>query len=77
MPSWPAIAISTNSLEDGVGECRDADHIVPTIDGDLAGDQDGACVEAILLAGDQDGACVEAILDDFEQIAGLLGGNLP
>lgn len=46
------------AVEDGVGEGRIADHVVPVIDGHLAGD-DG-------------GSFLVAVLDDFQEIAALL-----
>ncbi len=46
-----------DSVENGVGERRDANHIVPAIDRNLAGDDEGALVVAVL--------------DDFEEIAGV------
>src|SRR6516164_7822428 len=49
------------AVEDGIGDCRIDDHLVPVIDGELTGD-DG-------------GAAAVAIIDDFEQIAALLRGQ--
>ena len=49
------------AVEDGVGDCRIDDHFVPVIDGELTGhDRRAAAV---------------AIVDDFEQVAALLGGQ--
>jgi len=53
------VGVVDYSIEDRIGECRDADHIVPAVDRDLAGDHERAGVVAIL--------------DDFEQIARLIG----
>ena len=53
------VGVVDDSVENGVGERRDANHIVPAIDGNLAGDDEGALVVAVL--------------DDFEEIAGLIG----
>jgi hypothetical protein len=50
-----AIGIVDDAVEDGVGERRDSDHLVPAVDRNLAGDDDRAFVIAIL--------------DDFEEIA--------
>ncbi len=48
-----------DAVEDGVGERRDADHVVPAVDRNLAGDDQRALVITVF--------------DNFEQIAGLLG----
>ena len=48
-----------DAIEDGVGECGYPDQIVPAVDGNLAGDDERAFVVAIL--------------DDFQQIARLIG----
>ena len=53
------VGVMDDSVENGVGERRDANHIVRAIDGNLAGDDEGAFVVAVL--------------DDFEEIAGLIG----
>jgi hypothetical protein len=53
------VGVVDDSVENGVGERRDDNHIVPAIDGNLAGDDEGALVVAVL--------------DDFEEIAGLIG----
>jgi len=53
-----AVGAVDEAIEDGVGECRIADHVVPMIDGHLAGD-DG-------------GSLLIAIFDDLEEIAALL-----
>ena len=50
-----------DAVEDGVGEGGNADQIVPAVDGNLAGDDQRALVVAVL--------------DDFEQIARLVGGE--
>ena len=47
------------TVEDGVGEGGNPDQIVPAIDGNLAGDDERAFVAAVL--------------DDFEEIARLVG----
>ena len=49
------------AVEDGIGDCRIDDHLVPVIDGKLTSD-DG-------------GAAALAIIDDFEQVAALLRGQ--
>src|SRR5271157_5698183 len=54
-----AIGVVDDAVEDGVGERWDADQIVPAVHGNLAGDDERAFVVAIL--------------DDFEQIARLIG----
>jgi hypothetical protein len=56
-----AIGVVNDAVEDGVGERGNADQVMPTIDGNLAGDDERALVVAIL--------------DDFEQIARLIGGE--
>ena len=56
-----AVGVVDEAVEDGVGEGGIADDLVPVFDRDLAGD-DG-------------GAAAVAILDDFEQVAALLGGQ--
>ncbi len=48
-----------DAVEDGVGEGGLADHLVPTADGQLAGDQSGG------------GAM--AVLDDLQHVAALIG----
>ena len=48
-----------DAVQDGVGQGGNADQIVPAVHGNLAGDDDGALVVAVL--------------DDFEQIARLVG----
>ncbi len=35
-------------VEDGIAKCRIADHLVPVIDGELAGDEGGAATDAVL-----------------------------
>ena len=49
------------AVEDGIGDCRIDDHLVPVIDGELTGQ-------------DRRAAAV-AIVDDFEQVAALLRGQ--
>src|SRR3989344_2891403 len=50
------------AVEDGVGQGRIADHLVPLLDGDLAGDEGGSAAVAIL--------------EDFQEIDALgLGGH--
>ena len=49
-----AMRAMDDAVEDGVAESRIADHLVPSIDRDLAGDQQGSPVVAII--------------DDLEQI---------
>jgi hypothetical protein len=49
------------AVEDGIGDCRIDDHLVPVIDGELTGhDRRAAAV---------------AIVDNFEQVAALLRGQ--
>ena len=50
-----------DAVEDGVGEGRDADQLAP------AGDRN--------LAGDDERAFVVAVVDDFQEIAGLVGAE--
>jgi hypothetical protein len=47
------VGVMDDSVEDGLGERREANHIVPAIDGNLAGDDEGAFVVSVL--------------DDFEE----------
>ena len=54
-----AVQVSTN--EDGVGECGFADDVVPFVDGQLAGDQDGGVLVPVL--------------DDFHEVASLIGAE--
>ena len=56
---FEAIGIVDKPVQDGVGQGRIADDLVPTLDRHLAGDHDGAGVVAIL--------------DDLQQVAALLG----
>ena len=56
-----AIGVVNDAVEDGVGERGNADQVMPAVDGNLAGDDERALVVAIL--------------DDFEQIARLIGGE--
>ena len=55
------VSVVNEAVEDGVGECWIADHVMPAIDRHLAGDERRRVIEAIL--------------DDFEQVAGLLRGE--
>src|SRR5262245_61781643 len=55
------MGIVDDAIEDGVGDGRLADDVVPAIDGDLAGDEGGAAAIALL--------------DDLQQIAALVGGE--
>src|ERR687890_431757 len=52
------VGVVDDTIEHGVGECRDADDVVPAVDRDLARDQERAGLVAIL--------------DDLEEVAGLL-----
>ena len=54
-----AVGVVDDAVEDGVGQCRVADDLVPALDRQLAGDQQRAGVVAVL--------------DDFEQVGGLGG----
>ena len=56
---FDAIGVVDDAIEDGVGESGDPDQIVPAVDGNLAGDDERAPVVAVL--------------DDFEEIARLVG----
>ena len=60
---WPVqfqpIGVVDDAIEDGVGEGRLADDIVPLVEGELAGDERRAAAIAVL--------------DDFHQIAPLVG----
>ncbi len=53
------MGVVDEAVEDGVGEGGVADDVVPSVDGDLAGDHGGAAAVAFL--------------DDLEEIAALLG----
>jgi hypothetical protein len=53
-----AVGVVDNAVEDGVGQRRVADDLVPALDRQLAGDQQRADVVAVL--------------DDLQQIAALL-----
>jgi len=57
-----AMGAMDDAVENGVAQGGIANHLVPAIDRDLAGDQQGSPVVAIV--------------DDFEQIAALLGLDL-
>jgi hypothetical protein len=54
-----AIGVVNDAVEDGVGERGNPDQVMPAVHGNLAGDDERAFVVAIL--------------DDFEQIARLVG----
>ena len=55
------MGVVDEAVEDGVGQRGVADHVVPTVDRELAGDEGrGALV---------------AVVDDLQQIAALLGGE--
>ena len=58
---WQAVGVVQKAVEDGIGQGRLADEIVPVLDGQLAGDQGGS--QAM------------AVLDDFHQIVALGGGD--
>ena len=53
------MGVVDDTVEDGVGECGFSDDVVPFCDGQLAGDQD----RGVLMS----------VLDDFHEIAALLG----
>ncbi len=59
---FDSVGIVNDAIEDSVGERWIADDVVPAIDRHLAG------------AKDRTG--IVAVLDDFEQVAGLVGGEL-
>jgi hypothetical protein len=54
-----AIGVVNDAVEDGVGERRNPDQVMPAVHGNLAGDDERALVVAIF--------------DDFEEIARLFG----
>ena len=56
---FDAVGVVHHAIEDGIGERRDADDVVPAVDRHLAGDQERAGIVAIL--------------DDLQEIARLLG----
>ena len=56
------VGVVHEAVEDGVGQGRITDGVVPLLDGKLAGEHGRA--DAI------------AVLDDFEQVAAVLGGEL-
>ena len=56
-----AIGVVNDAVEDGVGERGDPDQVMPAVDGNLAGDDQRALVVAVL--------------DDFKEIARLVGGE--
>ena len=58
-----AMGIVDDAVEDGIGEGRFADQVVPFVDRDLAGDQGGAAAIAVF--------------DDFEHVVALLGPERP
>jgi len=62
---WPveieAVGVVDEAVEDGIGEGRLADHLVPGLYGELAGDQRRA--RAV------------AVFDDLHQVAALTGGK--
>ena len=41
------VGVVNDTVEDRVGECRDADHVVPSVDWNLAGDDERAFVVAV------------------------------
>ena len=57
-----AVGVVDDAIEDGVGDCWFRDHPGPVLHGDLTGDQ-------------QRGPGV-ALLDDLEQVAAALGGEV-
>ena len=59
---FDAVGVVNDAIEDSVSECRIADDVVPAIGRHLAGEKDRAGIIAVL--------------DDFQQIAGLVGGEL-
>jgi hypothetical protein len=59
---FDAVGIVDEAVEDGIGNGRIADHVVPVIDGNLAGDDRRSLLVSIL--------------DDFQEIAALLVGEL-
>src|SRR6266446_3046596 len=54
-----AMGVVNDPVEDGVGEGRLADQLMPAVDRDLAGDQGGAAAVAVF--------------DDFQHVVALLG----
>jgi hypothetical protein len=42
------VSVVEDAVEDGVGEGGIAEVVVPAVDGDLAGDEDGAVAIAVL-----------------------------
>ena len=56
-----AMGVVDDAVEDGVGDGRLADDVVPSVDGDLAGDEGSAVAVAFL--------------DDLQQIAPLVGSE--
>jgi hypothetical protein len=56
-----AMGIVNDAVQDGVAERGIADHVMPAVDGKLAGDEQRSLVVAVV--------------DDLEQIATLLGGE--
>lgn len=59
---FDAVGIVNETVEDGIGDRWTADHVVPVIDGHLAGD-DGRSL-------------LVAVLDDLQEIAPLLVAEL-
>ena len=55
------VRVVDDTVEDGVGECRFADDVVPFVDGQLAGDQDGGVLVSVL--------------DDFHEVGSLIGAE--
>ena len=58
-PATNAIGVVNDAVEDGVGERGNADQVMPTVHGNLAGDDERAFVVTVF--------------DDFEEIARLVG----
>jgi hypothetical protein len=56
-----AMRVVDDAVEDGVGEGRFADQVVPAVDRDLAGDQRGTAAVAVF--------------DDLQQVVALLGAE--
>ena len=56
-----AVRVVNDAIQDGVGQSRISYYFIPTVHGDLAGDEDGAAVVAIF--------------DDLQQIAPAIGGE--
>src|SRR5271163_4666934 len=58
---FDTIGVVNDAVENGVGQCRVADDVVPFVDRELAGYEHGAGVVAVF--------------DDLEQVALLLAGQ--